>query len=225
MKKIIRWVPSIKTKKALEKKKADPTYISYLSDKVSNREALGAITKSYSRNPLLDLLHTDLLKIQSDKQCAYCETISTGSPCTVEHIKPRLDNPESAFDWENFLMSCHNCNTRKNDNYPIDFLDPSESGYSFQDNFGFRDNVFYRYITPEAENTWECIWINSESSWVIWWNPRSIDERKELLISILAEGTPEAMKAYIKCAKIMKWYTSYLTWLENDTLSPLFQKI
>ena len=49
----------------------------------------------------------------SHQKCSYCEAIPIGSSLRVDHFFPKKLYPELTLDWDNFLPSCENCNTRK----------------------------------------------------------------------------------------------------------------
>src|SRR5437867_482026 len=40
--------------------------------------------------------------------CNYCEQSEAND---IEHIYPKTFFPESAFEWENYLLACKQCNT------------------------------------------------------------------------------------------------------------------
>lgn len=49
--------------------------------------------------------------------CVYCERDRHRE---IEHVKPQRHYPESAFDWENYVLSCTVCNQdRKNDRFAV----------------------------------------------------------------------------------------------------------
>lgn len=224
MKKINRLTPSSDTLSVLSSAKTDTEYVSLLSDKIINRKRLWVIGNKYSREPIKSTLHKDILKIQLDRECAYCEIKPTWCACTVEHIKPKLDYPENNFDWENFLMCCPNCNRKKNDNFPNGFLDPSDRNYNFNEHFSFRDNVFYEYKSDSAEVTWECIWLNDSFDYWDSWNLSSFDERREIFNSLMQDYI-ESGKAWLlismKILRRTKWLSSYMSWLETTPSTPI----
>jgi len=48
--------------------------------------------------------------------CVYCES-NTGAQ--IEHFRPKSCFPECAFDWENFLPACGECNLMKRDKFRV----------------------------------------------------------------------------------------------------------
>lgn len=44
--------------------------------------------------------------------CSYCEMHQDAS-LAVEHVKPKKHNPHLELEWDNFLLSCVNCNSIK----------------------------------------------------------------------------------------------------------------
>ena len=79
------------------------------------------------------------------KKCCYCETkIPAGAHPTVEHYRPKGSVRQSkghrrlypgyywlAYDWDNLLMCCPVCNTKKNDLFPL--LDEGNRARSHED--------------------------------------------------------------------------------------------
>ena len=62
--------------------------------------------------------------------CMYCER---NEGTDIEHFKPKSIYPEKAFDWDNYLLACSNCNSNyKRSRFPLDpggkplLLDPIE---------------------------------------------------------------------------------------------------
>jgi uncharacterized protein (TIGR02646 family) len=47
------------------------------------------------------------------KKCAYCESKFERIVLDIEHYKPKSIYPELALDWDNFLLACKACNTKK----------------------------------------------------------------------------------------------------------------
>lgn len=57
-----------------------------------------------------------LIKCLGD-YCSYCE-MQLDASLAVEHVKPKDANPSLALSWDNFLLSCVNCNATKG-NTPV----------------------------------------------------------------------------------------------------------
>ncbi len=51
---------------------------------------------------------------QLGEYCSYCE-MHLDASLAVEHVKPKNPNPHLALAWDNFLLSCTNCNSIKGD--------------------------------------------------------------------------------------------------------------
>lgn len=60
---------------------------------------------------------TDFLFDSSYKKCAFCECLPEegGGYIAVEHFYPKSIYPEKAFEWNNLLPICTQCNTNKLD--------------------------------------------------------------------------------------------------------------
>lgn len=52
------------------------------------------------------------------KRCAYCECSLTGSE-DIEHYRPKSKYYWLALSWDNLLLSCRDCNSKKNDDFGI----------------------------------------------------------------------------------------------------------
>ncbi len=48
------------------------------------------------------------------KHCCYCEAFGEATALDVEHIYPQKAHPKRAKEWDNFLLSCKSCNSKKN---------------------------------------------------------------------------------------------------------------
>lgn len=70
--------------------------------------------------------------------CSYCETPINGG-IHVEHILPKRDHPSLELEWENFLLACSACNSRKGDwTYPLHqyvwpHRDNTSRGFAYRD--------------------------------------------------------------------------------------------
>ena len=52
------------------------------------------------------------------KRCAYCECSLVGSE-DIEHYRPKSKYYWLALSWDNLLLSCRECNSKKNDDFDI----------------------------------------------------------------------------------------------------------
>lgn len=59
----------------------------------------------YARGDLIDRM---------GQYCSYCET-HLGASLHIEHVKPKVHNPDHELRWSNFLLACANCNPTKGD--------------------------------------------------------------------------------------------------------------
>lgn len=54
------------------------------------------------------------LEAETSKKCSYCESfIAHVGFSHIEHYRPKRRYPHLTFDWENLLLSCGPCNSRK----------------------------------------------------------------------------------------------------------------
>ncbi|NJK59184.1 MAG: HNH endonuclease [Oscillatoriales cyanobacterium SM2_1_8] len=53
-------------------------------------------------------------------RCAYCESqITAVTYGAIEHFFPKSRYPDRTFAWENLLLACDVCNSRKGDTFPL----------------------------------------------------------------------------------------------------------
>ncbi len=55
----------------------------------------------------------DLIQ-QLGQHCSYCEAYSEPTGIDVEHIYPKSAHPRRKNDWDNLLLACTSCNSKKN---------------------------------------------------------------------------------------------------------------
>jgi len=79
----------------------------------------------------------DLIKAL-DGFCSYCERQGFSTALEVEHIQDKDSHQTLEFIWENFLLSCKNCNTCKSTKPVTDILLPD------------RNNTFESFIYLES---------------------------------------------------------------------------
>jgi uncharacterized protein (TIGR02646 family) len=81
-----------------------------------NGEAIIFPEYSFARGTLIERL---------GEYCSYCE-MHLDSNLAVEHVRPKVHHHEAELDWENFLLSCVNCNSTKShqDINPADYFWP-----------------------------------------------------------------------------------------------------
>lgn len=114
---------------------------------------------------------TPFLRERIGEWCSYCERAV--SPLSLEHIQPKSLYPEKTLSWDNFLLACHHCNSKKG---VADINDENISDYCWPD----RDNTFLFFdyslhgmvrpapnLTPEdqkrAERMIDLLNLNPES--------------------------------------------------------------
>lgn len=69
--------------------------------------------------------------------CSYCEAFCAPTALDVEHIYPKGAHPTRENDWDNFLISCKSCNSKKNS-----FLGA-----------GRQRSLHHRFLWPHLDNT------------------------------------------------------------------------
>lgn len=87
--------------------------------------------------------------------CNYCEN---NEATDVEHVYPKDHFPESAFDWDNYLLACRTCNTDyKSNRFAI--FDPENSATRVDVN-GEPPNRDAAFINPRREDPLQFFWLN-----------------------------------------------------------------
>lgn len=68
-------------------------------------------------NPVIFSVYRDAksdLLCRIGEYCSYCER--RGINLDIEHVVPKIHQPDLENEWTNLLLSCKNCNSRKGDN-------------------------------------------------------------------------------------------------------------
>ncbi len=78
-----------------------------------------------------------LLEI-TNEHCSFCDKSIDADVAQIEHFKPKVKYPKSAFDWNNLYAICSACNLRKKDRYNSNLLKPDIKNYKFENHFEFK---------------------------------------------------------------------------------------
>ena len=110
--------------------------------------------------------------------CSYCE-MHLDAGLAVEHVQPKIKNPDKECEWENLLLGCPNCNSTKGDK-EID------------------DNTIDDYLWPDIHNT--LLALTYSESGVVGINPAvdpAIQAKAQKLISLVGlDKTPDNFPDY-----------------------------
>ena len=94
-------------------------------------------TSSFSWHDLKENLHIPLLKM-TDNHCSFCDRKfdddEIENSIEIEHFKPKVKFPESAYLWNNLFIICHVCNKIKGDFYNDIMLKP-DNNYKFDNHY------------------------------------------------------------------------------------------
>ncbi|BBO87500.1 HNH endonuclease [Desulfosarcina ovata] len=177
---------------------------------------------SKSRGPLIGRI---------GEYCSYCE-MHLDSSLAVEHVKPKKHNPEEELHWDNFLLSCTNCNSTKGQE------DVDLNEYLWPDT----DNTFYALqyeegglVSPsdrlngnpalkqKAQDTITLTgldkqpvnapaasdrrWINRREAWDI-----AVESKSDLVNN----DTPEMRRQIIRSATARGYWSIWMTVFEDD---------
>lgn len=96
--------------------------------------------------------------------CAYCQSPVSSNhpgkkgkekpPGQIEHFKPKSRFPRSAYEWDNYFLSCGGCNNAKGDNWPVEgYVRPDEGRPGARFVFGKDGGVRGRKGDAAARNT------------------------------------------------------------------------
>jgi uncharacterized protein (TIGR02646 family) len=83
--------------------------------------------------PLNQLLWP-LLEEMTQSHCAYCDGPFAESRKTIDHFRPKVKQPQFAYDWSNLFVACDRCQTR-GEEWSEDLLKPDAEDYQFSDYF------------------------------------------------------------------------------------------
>jgi uncharacterized protein (TIGR02646 family) len=81
------------------------------------------------------------LELRIGRMCSYCERHRSDA-LHVEHKKPKERYPGSKLKWDNFLLSCSNCNSGKS----------------------FSRIIINHYLWPDSDNTFRCFMYHDDGS-------------------------------------------------------------
>ncbi len=79
-----------------------------------------------------DTIKKKLRNIYSDK-CAYCEKDISDDPQAIEHYRPKDKYYWLAYSWDNLLLSCTRCNSKKFNNFKVKNSNAIYNNESFED--------------------------------------------------------------------------------------------
>lgn len=158
------------------------------------------------------------------RKCGYCESYSEHvGPLELEHYRPKSLFDEQAFDWLNWLISCHACNNKKLRKFPDCgtppepcILDPTSD--DVVNHIGFNEHrVFHRTLR------------GAETVSILALNRAALEQRREewlamvraLLLLAASSENGEAAKRLLRWtlspeAPYSAMTTSYLTALAPD---------
>jgi len=97
-----------------------PIVPSKLNDTVTQREfSINISNKAYFGKDRYREVKKELHSLYHNK-CAYCESdITVGSHNSIEHYRPKVIYYWLAYSWDNLLLACPKCNTKKGSNFEI----------------------------------------------------------------------------------------------------------
>ncbi len=75
--------------------------------------------------------------------CGYCEERCIGE---VDHFRPKSKFPERVYKWDNWVLACHTCNSKKSKHWPSGgFVDPCAKSR------GARPELYFDFDTKTGE--------------------------------------------------------------------------
>jgi uncharacterized protein (TIGR02646 family) len=79
-----------------------------------------AVTNRYIKRKRKIALKKRNLLVRDHKTCQYCGQIVKPQTATIDHIRPKSSfaNPKAAHTWENIVIACFPCNSRKDNRTP-----------------------------------------------------------------------------------------------------------
>lgn len=93
--------------------------------------------------------YKDWLRDEFTFRCVYClyreKWHQEGEKLfTVEHLNPKVENPEDEFNYENLFYCCHQCNSNKN----TKSFDYDPCRYNYAEHLKINDNGTITPLTP-----------------------------------------------------------------------------
>ena len=83
------------------------------------------------------------------RNCGYCERNTRGE---VDHFRPKSRFPQSVYEWENWIFSCHECNQAKGNKWPASgYVNPCAEPALCRPEDYFTFNTRNGAITPLRE--------------------------------------------------------------------------
>jgi len=105
----------------------------------------------YKPNDVKDKLYTIY-----NKKCAYCEKDISDDPKAIEHYRPKDIYYWLAYSWDNLLLSCTRCNSKKGTKFPTQKKQVIYTKEKFQDihSLGNSYDILEqpKMINPEKED-------------------------------------------------------------------------
>jgi uncharacterized protein (TIGR02646 family) len=113
---------------------------------------------------------TNALQTLYNGKCAFCEQKPLGSPAQVEHFRPKNGIFGThhtgyywlAYEWSNLLLACGNCNSGKNNHFPllnngvrVDYPSVTAQGIDEVANFCLNSPLSLEYpllLNPEVDS-------------------------------------------------------------------------
>ena len=127
-----------------------------------------------------DIVKTELKKIYNGK-CAFCNQTPKGSPLQVEHFRPKNGIKDEVhtgyywlgYEWTNLLYACGNCNSTKNNHFPLlrgvaRVLNPhwiSADKFDLKESLSYSNSLKiekYVLINPEIDNPEKHLYYESD---------------------------------------------------------------
>ena len=103
---------------------------------------------------------------QIGEYCSYCERW-IASAIHVEHKRPKNDYPKEKFLWDNFLLSCSNCNSGKGSGNLelVDYVWPDTDNTFLAYCYDAEGRVFVSqnldaHLSEKAHRTWIMLGLN-----------------------------------------------------------------
>jgi uncharacterized protein (TIGR02646 family) len=94
------------------------------------------------------------------EKCAYCES---NEAKVIDHIAPKSQFPSLAFDWENFVFACDQCNTHaKRDRFAVFHPAGSDNAFLLQNRSQEMEppSLDFAFIHPRREDPMEFLQLN-----------------------------------------------------------------
>jgi uncharacterized protein (TIGR02646 family) len=137
------------------------------------------------------------LQEMSHRKCVYCEKPVADSPQHVEHFRPQSIYPRLAYEWDNLLLACTSCNSKKRDKFPL--LDGSQALEDRNDPCALDDSDDNALVNPCVDDPRD--FFDFEDEWIVCRNARA--QRTREVCGLNREALKDQRRFYLALVEVI----------------------